>query len=378
MFFIHPNVFTLTTFGGHPRLPIALLLFITGILEIRRTFDRLFYARIAVPVLLWFFYTVFSTVVVYEVNQYNIVYEQIGDFLVFLLVASYVSTSKYKELVLILLSIALALTINLIAFLPKVSSLFSFIPMYGYYHHGGAGLSGFKLIPILLFMYNRNHIKTTKAAYLALILFASLMTFLSGSRTAMIGTICVLILYKRSIKWLTILVLMGLIAYYLSINYTDPTWGAERVERVYLAFAEGRPTSIEEVDFRISHLEIGFNALREQPILGYGFGSWDYVRGQAYGILDSKLGAHSSYALIMSETGILGMILFSMMIYFCIRNTAFMASNNYQKDLQYNISLLILACLLLGINSTIFWNRQFTIFLGIAAGAKLRLKYNTR
>lgn len=373
MFFIHPNVFTPVFFGGHPRLPIALLLTIAGWPELKKTANQLHTSKILIPVFLWFFYTTFSATFISNIRNYNLVYQQMGDALILLLVATYIASSTYKELLVILSSIMLALVINLIAYTPKISPMFSFIPMHEYYHHGGAGLSGFKIMPLLLFIYNRDFGKVTKFFIFGLMIFASLMAFLSGSRTAMIGIFIVLVLFRRTIKWWLLLLVMGILAFYLGSNYADPTWGTERVTRLYEAFNRGDPNSLREVEFRMSHLRIGYEALQEQPLIGYGYGSWNLIRDRAYGIIGTELSAHGAYALLMSETGLVGIVLFFTMIYFCIRRTGFKTSKIYQYDLRYITTICIIAYLLLGINSSSFWNRDFSIYLGISAGSRLRI-----
>ena len=373
MFFIHPNIFSPAFFGGHPRLPVALLLCITGWPELSKTITRLHTSKILIPVFLWFFYTAFSAIVISNIRYSNLVYQQIGDIIVFLLVATYISSSTYKELLVIISSIMLALVINLIAYIPKISPMFSFIPMHGYYHHGGAGLSGFKIMPLLLFMYNRDFGKLAKNFILLLIIFAGLMAFLSGSRTAMIGIFIILVLFRRTIKWWLSLLVMGILAFYLGTNFADPTWGTERVVRLYEAFNRGDPNSLSEVEFRMSHLRIGYESFQEQPFIGYGYGSWNLIRDRAYGTIGTELSAHNAYALLMSETGLVGIILFFTMIYFSIRRIEFKTSSKYQYDLRFVTTLCIITYLLLGFNSSSFWNRDFSIYLGISAGSRLRL-----
>ena len=239
-------------------------------------------------------------------------------------------------------------------------------------------MSSFKAIPLLLFLRNRHHGKLAMIVIYVLIVFASLMVFLTGSRTGMIGVLVVLLLYKRSIKWWIALAVMGIFAFYLGTNFADTSWGSERVARVYEAFITGNPTSVEEVEFRLNHLEIGFEAFQKEPFIGYGYGSWDYIRGQAYDIIGSELAAHSAYALLMSETGLVGIVLFFTMVYYCIRKSNFKTSKNYQEDLQYVTALCVITYILLGFNSSSFWHRDFTIYLGLLAGSKISSIRNTK
>lgn len=373
LFFIHPNVYAPSFFGGHPRLPIALLLCISGWPELKKTLYMLNKYKMLVPVLLWFSYTAISAAVISTNSNYTLVYQQLGDILVLLLVATYVYSSSYKELLIILLTVTLALMINLAVYMPRVIPMLSYISTPDYYHHGGAGLSGFKAMPILLFLNNRKMNAINKIVIKLLIVLSCLMAFLSGSRTAMLGIALILLLYNRSIKWWITIVILGSIALYAADHFGDTSWGSERVERLYRAFEEGEPTSLREVEFRLEHFEIGLQAYRESPIVGYGFGSWDKIRGEAYSIIGSELAAHSAYALLVGETGTIGIILFLSMVVVIIKFHRYSSSKIYQEDLAYTFILGVITYMLLGFNSSSFWNRDFTIFLGMTAGSKLRI-----
>lgn len=372
MFFISPYVYALQFFGGRPRLPIGVLLLIAGWTEIRNTLKELNNQHIIIPLVLWILYTAFSAIFIAHASNISLLYQQIGDMIVYVLIATYISKSTHKELVIILSTIVLAQLVNLVVYAPRVFPVLDFIPIYQEYHHGEAGIASLKMIPILLFMLYYIRIRSIKATITVLILFACSMAFLSGSRTAMLGIIVFFVLYKPSIKRLILIIILSIPAIILVKNTTDTSWGTERTVRLFEGFRSRAPMSLGEVEFRTNQMHAGFEIFKRYPIMGAGYGSWHYMQSNEFTYFGFQLSSHNAYALLLSETGMIGVVLFYLMLYYSLRGIPYKACESSKNNLCFIMLVTIITFLLLGYNSSLFWHRDFIMYLGITGGAKIR------
>ena len=204
------------------------------------------------------------------------------------------------------------------------------------------------------------------------IILVATMAFLSGSRTGLIGTTIILVVYKRSVKWFFSMLLIAAAIYFVVEPHSESGWAEGRYERIYTAFQTGNPRSIGEVEFRMNHLEMGLNAFYEKPLFGYGYGSWNEIRGSAMNMIGSRLAPHNAYAILLGETGGVGIVLFILMIILHLRGLPISPGNNQNETLGYVALIGILIYVVLGFNSSSFWYRDFSVYLGLASAAKVR------
>ena len=369
---ISTNVYV---FSGRVRLSLAILLVVFGNREVVRTIRTRYASAGIVSLSMWTIYLLISHVVIYTGPiDVNTIYTIIGDFVIYLLAVTYIMNSTDKEIKIAIYAIAIGYMTNIIVYVPRVLPILQFIPHSGYYHHGAVGVSCFRVMPFLIFLYKSNDYTAfrKKALLIAFIVLTFVIVYLSGSRTGMIGAAIVLLLYTRNIKTAIMIVATLLFAFQI-VNYqSESKFAEDRYDRVIVAFRTGNPRSLEEVDFRLRHFEMSLSSFNDSPIAGNGYGSWSEIRAEASNLLGSSLSAHSAYATLIGETGLIGILLFIVLITQHLKGLYIKNTSEMNGMLRFIILIGIIPFLLMGINSSSFWHRAFIIYLGFANGAKSR------
>ena len=102
----------------------------------------------------------------------------------------------------------------------------------------------------------------------------------------------------------------------------------------------------------------------EKPVIGIGLGSYIW-KSQKDGIPDDVITIHNSANWLLVETGIVGLVLFSIFIYICIKTL--MSKNDYTNILPtYGMASIILVMIGASIGTEVIYQRYFWLLLGIS------------
>jgi O-antigen ligase len=178
----------------------------------------------------------------------------------------------------------------------------------------------FELVLPLAFLFiwiSRDNKK--RLFFLSLFLAGTLCLFLTNSRSGLVGflvgiSVVFFICYYRKLiskKTVMVLVLVGLLLSPLIIT------------KIYSQMST-RPSTVTA---RFDHWRVGFQMVTLNPIMGIGLNTSTYVRiKQGIGNLSPTENLHNYYLVILSETGVLGALLyfgfFSYIFYRAVRLTS--------------------------------------------------------
>jgi|TARA_B100000315_G_scaffold260167_1_gene319656 O-antigen ligase len=164
-------------------------------------------------------------------------------------------------------------------------------------------------IPFLAFFALMNKKKTIKTLSILVILFQLLAVFLTSSRSNLLTFIFGLMLFvifilriQNKIQLRSILVLLGMSIFVFSIVYNlDDEFFSRPFERYSTILQVERSASSME---RLKIIDKGFNIINNDPLIGLGMDNSH---------LYTKIVVHNPILLTWVESGIIGMIGFSML-----------------------------------------------------------------
>lgn len=161
---------------------------------------------------------------------------------------------------------------------------------------------------------NRGNLNLSKLKKNMLLLFfvlSPLCIILTGSRAGAvcfaIAVLLILIRAKNKVKLLVILLIV------ISAGWSMVP--QDKIDRIQTLFDEeaGPANAKESADSRKRGFTDGVQFLRENPLLGVGAGNFIDARYRK-GSVDAGLQAHNLYGQVMGELGLLGTIVFSMLV----------------------------------------------------------------
>jgi len=192
---------------------------------------------------------------------------------------------------------------------------------------------------VLLFLlkkyYNQ---KAFKALLVAFSILFPIAIILTGSRTgAIVGLISyipiVFVLRKRKFQLLLILAITYFAIYFTSLGKSLPQFNLNRIVETNERIREGNYTN-REIFWKMA-----IDEFLEHPVLGIGSKNFSYYA-------NNKLNAtgavtHNTYLSILVETGIVGLIIFLLLLYSIFLNI----KNKWGPDRIYGFSLLLVICI---------------------------------
>lgn len=211
--------------------------------------------------------------------------------------------------------------------------------------------------------------KNFSLKFFSLIVFIAgvMMTFLSGSRSAMIGvmgsvTVLLLILSKRNIKHAFIPVILLLIVTYVLVGYLD-----QMDTTLSQRFRLDTLRDSGSIDARlVSHRIILYNIFPHHMLFGVGMGGKNILEaGKQFSLV---VPAHNIIIDPISQLGIIGFVLFIVPIVKVLRKSIHILSiNNTLKPMACMVLLLVFAAIFNGMGEVIFYEKLFWNDLALGA-----------
>lgn len=213
---------------------------------------------------------------------------------------------------------------------------------------------------------------------------AVVLTYSRSGFVTLVVVIGLMLLYRTpNLKNLLILLLLGVMLFQFI-----PTQYTERLESM-IAFLPGSSRSLREdeaIRGRTSELLVGWNMFLDNPILGVGYNNYP-VYYQAYSRqvgLDPRAterSAHNLYIEILAETGIVGLIFFSVIVLITLRDIYWSVKTLQAyhlkdiADMATAVGVSLLGYLLASVFIHDAYQRYFWLVVGIAMAIPKMVEY---
>jgi len=218
---------------------------------------------------------------------------------------------------------------------------------------------------------NKTTLRTTRIFQIILLFTISIGIILSQSRKVFIGTmlfipLCLVFWYGKSILlkprlFITTLVIISIMAFSLPIILERTSMG----QRFQMSIDE-REDKFGQED-RYEKWEESVDLVQQRPICGFGIGNF-------YGLRLSRSGRaeHSEYVGIITETGIVGFVLYFSMFVVLLRRLNRIGARVRNDQIIYTVGLLKTAIIVILVMSIarhrLYASRVTYAFIGCAAG----------
>lgn len=353
------------------RLPLGFLLISISISDIFRIIAILKKKRILVLLILWVLYNIFE-LIIGNYPSAKITYEILGNFFFFILAATYFGLASEKEFRTLLVVFSVSLLPGMLLLSPQIIIQIENVGFNfsGSTYHQQVGYYSVLLFPLLLLCTTiiRSRILTI-FSYFAIILCLTI-TIIVGARTPLIALILILFLWRRSLKWYIFLaILTPALLYITEIQISSIT--TQRYERIMNVVSTGNVKEEGNLDFRVEHYKIGYELFLESPIIGHGFGGW--LSGSSR-LMNStySLSTHSDWIVLMVNYGLIGIILFTFLIWRCSKGLPKRLKNTFIERYGYVIWLQIIGSLVISFAHTNMIGRPFYLLLALASVYNVR------
>ena len=354
------------------RLPLAVLLLFGNIKRIMLVVDKLARNGTFYWSTLWFLNICYSWY--YSNDSNTFLYESVGNYIFFILTASYFYLATEKELITMLKIVALS---QLPGILLAVESLRPVIQSLGFdwgtVYHQRSAQAGVYMLPLLLLWIDQIDKKSraTVAIILAIIFTLLVIVSTTGARTPSIVFALMLIYWFRKRKmYLIIVALVAGAGVYLASNIAEEEI-RDRYNRAYSAVRTGNLGEEQNVEFRYEHFVIGLRAFSESPIYGRGHDSWMGIIGEYKGIQGYNTAPHNELVRLLVEYGIIGFTFFFMYIYTCCKGCVNSGEENIMLSSRYSFVIIVIGMILLNLFHNALFSRYFFFTLGASAGLRV-------
>jgi len=233
---------------------------------------------------------------------------------------------------------------------------------------GVNGLAAFEAMAIsfMLGMYAFSKHKLQKVALLAIVATCGYCLLFSFSRGGYLGAIVGLVtvgLFKS--RWLLVAAAM----LFLSWQVLLPTAVQERIAMTTGAAHEGQQfdSSAQE---RIVLWEDAMNLFKMNPVTGSGFETYRYM-GRVHGYLDT----HNYYVKVLAETGILGLLLYVVLLWKLMRtgwSLFFRAEDPFWRGIGLGFIALLTSTLIMNFFGDRWTYQQVDGYLWVILGCVIR------
>lgn len=156
------------------------------------------------------------------------------------------------------------------------------------------------VLPFVLVRIGKSYAFTTRIVAASLLLLLLVVTFFIGSRGGMVATLAIFGLYFLIKSKLSLRAMIACGALGMGV----------------LMFAPSHLTTVRDsqnsTQYRVEMWAEGLEMMKHNPLFGIGRGNF-----KAY---TSKLIAHNSFVEIGGETGIIGLFIYTALVYFCMKS----------------------------------------------------------
>ena len=309
-------------------------------------------------------YIVFSHVLLSGAISSKILFEHVGNFGFFLLCVATLLNGTRRHLIWFLVSLGSGLFYNIVtympAWIPQFAGLTLFAPVP---HYQLPASSGLLLLPLILLLLHSVKKRREKLLCLAGLVFLTVATFLTGARTPTAAYIFILSVYRRKVWWTVFMAILGILSFSLLPENTQTERMVSRIQELSFAAQTGTLSQNPDAGMRLDNIELALEGFSERPFFGWGIDSWASFRQARTGTIGYFLAAHSGFALLLMETGLVGFFIFFFFVYCCIHGIKLSFSGSLAEDIGYVGILGTVAILLVSFGGdTLLKRGTFTFF----------------
>ncbi len=360
-------------FGSGMRSYLALLLLAVSGRSVTVAVAWLRSTRILNSAIALAVYIVASNLILSSDPSFKTAFENAGNFVFFLLCVAFLLSGTDKQVRWLIIVTALGLFSNILAYTPRwvpfLAGTTVFGPVPHYQEPAGSGLF---LLPVLLMAWHAARRPRTRFLTLCGLAFVTVATFITGARTPTAAYIAVLALYRRKVWWALLLMIMGLFVFTLLPENEQTERMVDRIQQLSMAARTGTLQENPDAGMRIENIRIALTGFTEKPVFGWGVGSWYSYRQTSTGMLGYTLSAHSGWALLLFETGLVGTILYFFFVIRCLKGLPLRFSGNLAEDIGFVAVLGTLAVLVVSLGGDTLLKRGTFMLLGLGAFARIR------
>jgi O-antigen ligase len=368
--------------GAGMRSYLALLLLAASGRTVSRAVAWLRNARILHAAVMLTAYLVVSNMVLSPAPSFKTTFENAGNFVFFLLCVAFMLEGTRRQVIWLLVVMGLGLFSNILAYMPRWVPFMSGVTIFGPIpHYQEPAGSGLFLLPLLLLALHTTRGNWTRLLILAALILITVATFITGARTPAIAYFVVLILYRRRLWWALLVMTAGIVAFTLLPETTQTQRMVDRIQQLSTAARTGTLQENPDAGMRIENIRIALEGFTEKPVFGWGINSWYSYRQQQTGMLGYELSTHSGWALLLFETGLVGVFLFFYFISRCLHGLRTRFTGSFTDDIGFVAVLLTVAILLLSLGGDSLLKRGSYTLFGLGAYsrcARLRMETSGR
>ncbi len=255
----------------------------------------------------------------------NIIISDIPNIVVLFYLITYRQKELYAKHLILIITIGFIITlIAVLIFQPfNHSTIYQFEPQRWSHVFIGRMVS---FLTLIVFMYLLNQKESKRIIIYSIVFTAGFyITYLTGLRSALIGlTLCIIVsfiwnLYKKNIltthlySIILIFLLISLLVYIIPQGFTT----SQRLNSLI---------KIEDLDFgndaailsRVESYKLSWQMFTESPLIGYGFGSFNGYNNIQWTTIQKY--PHNIILEILSEMGIVGLLIFGIFFYQIVRS----------------------------------------------------------
>jgi len=197
------------------------------------------------------------------------------------------------------------------------------------------------LFPIGIFFLKRDMSILKKGLAITSVIISIIIILINGSRAGILsfGTMVLysIIVFRKQIKFKYIIISLIIFGSLISIY-------SEKIDYSrYLMLNIKTDYNITSERGRLAIWKNGYQIFLSNPITGVGVGCFPMVLGdfrEKKNLPPIMQAAHNSYLEIAAETGIFGIIMYFLLIYYCFRNFRRCRHNQFQPDYRSDVELI--------------------------------------
>lgn len=313
-------------------------------------------------------YIVFSHVLLSGAISPKTLFEHVGNFGFFLLCVATLLNGSQRHLVWFLVSLGSGLFYNIVtympAWIPMLSGTTIFVPVP---HYQLPASSGLLLLPLFLMLFHSVKKRRDRLLCAAAVVFLTLATFLTGARTPTAAYIFILSVYRRKLWWTILIAILGVVSFSFLPENTQTERMITRIQELSYAARTGSLSENPDAGMRLDNIELALQGFSERPLFGWGIDSWASFRQARTGTIGYYLAAHSGFALLLIETGIVGFFIYFYFVYCCLRGLKLSFSGSLVADIGYVAVLGTVGILLVSIGGDSLLRRGTFAFFSLGA-----------
>lgn len=358
---------------ANARLSFFLILALSRSRALFRHTVSLFHSSQGMRILiLWVSYILISLLIQTGKRSLVEVYEILGNVFYYITISFCIGLAGRKFVRFILVVTVTGFLLNMYGRLPAILKIGSLPFLWGVTRHQVAGGSAMYSLPLLLFLVEHARTKLAKTLFWLLIGFSGFVAFSSGARTPLLGFTLIYLLYKRTLKRYALTLLIGVTILPAFLTSRHAAYGLERINTILSATSYTQAP--EEIRFRRENIQLGIQAFLAHPIFGVGYYNWQEAVYETFTQTEGfRLATHNGYIRILAEMGLVGVVLFSALIYLHVKGTRLKLVGDFNQDLLYSGAFLVLSLFIYALGGDAFFSRIMYHFLAICTAAKLRI-----